>query len=295
MKQIALLFLLSVAAIVSAKPGDNAATGKGDTIQLPTYKGAYPYDVITFKPFLMTVGPNYVTGAPSWDGKGLHVGVQSGGYELTSDVVERDFVAPESSSLVFQAIDMYGDTAMSVTTKAVQEYFTDLQDFGLAWGQNKDALILGSTIMRGGSYQINLSVVPDIFILTDTMDVKDEAGIRIAPFESKLGMDVDFLAHITTGYPYNPDTLTGNETLRWVVSRMNSDSTYTTILEGNKKLRLKDTAKPLLAGLDSMAFRLEKPRVGRYKIDFTSDFPAANITTAFDVQDTLRATFQARP
>jgi len=30
MKQIALLFLLSVAAIVSAKPGDNAATGKGD-------------------------------------------------------------------------------------------------------------------------------------------------------------------------------------------------------------------------------------------------------------------------
>ena len=123
--------------------------------------------------------------------------------------------------------------------------------------------------------------------------VYDNPSIRIGAYPSyKVGEDVEVRAFFNTGYPYDINSLTGEEYADVTLYRKLTDSTAVELDKQRFALsRLKDEAHPLLAGIDTVTTKMLKPEPGEYVLHYETNWQAVESRDyTFVVKDTLRAT-----
>ena len=182
-------------------------------------------------------------------------------------------------------VSMYKDTMMCKLD--TMKFDWDLVPF------DATSIVSGNeaTIGRGGRYMISIGHFPGFYEYRDTFDVLDVPSLRFQSDEFKGIKDtIRLTAIVSTGYPFDMDALTGNETLKWNMKFSDNDTTFTKIAEGEKKLNLKEVDRPLIAGFDTVMIERKPEKPGVYAISTSSDFAPANRAYSYIVNDTLRAT-----
>ena len=125
----------------------------------------------------------------------------------------------------------------------------------------------------------------------DTLTVYDEPSLRVdGRFVIKTGDDFMIQSDYNTGYPYDINSLTGEEYADLTIFKMENDSTGREAFKHRFPLHLKDVEHPLLAGIDSIMLRIEKPEIGPYLLRFETNWEAVpSRDIPLSVNDTLRA------
>lgn len=160
------------------------------------------------------------------------------------------------------------------------------------WGQSSNPYTIGFSFARGGEYILRSQFDFIAFDKQKAVTIYDEPSLRIVHDPVvKIGEDADITAFFNTGYPYDINSLTGEEYAKVTIYKQLTDSTVAELFVQQYPLHLKDEAHPLVAGIDSLQLKLEKPELGNYLIRIESSWDAIETRDLFvSVQDTLRAT-----
>ena len=229
----------------------------------------------------------------NYNGDSLRAGIQNMTYVLDGNIFEKYWP------------DIYYDTLTAVCTfsdcyehevcrldksdevcEMVNSFF-EYKAIGV-----KDTYSKAFSLHRGGVYLFNSLFDFLDTDKTDTLIVYDDPSIRVdGTFTVKTGQDIDLRAYFNTGYPFDINSLTGDEYADVMVYKMVTDTTGIEMLKQRVPLHLKDEAHPLLAGIDSITIHLEKPEIGPYRLRFETNWEAlASRDIPLSVEDTLRAT-----
>ncbi len=96
-----------------------------------------------------------------------------------------------------------------------------------------------------------------------------------------------------TGYPFNQDTLQAENKVKFQLFSVDKDNHQKVIDEREKTFSLLDREKPLVAGIDTVAYDgfglLEELGPGEYYLDMSCDWNNIERTTRVILNDTLRA------
>lgn len=156
----------------------------------------------------------------------------------------------------------------------------------------KKSFSVADTCSRGGVYAVRTYIDFMEFDKRDTITIKDDPTLRISSDTVvKTGNDANVTAFYNTGYPFDINSLTGNEYAKVTVYKHTADKTVAEMSTQQFQLHLKDEAHPLVAAIDTLNLRIQKPELGAYTIRFESNWNAINSRDLpISVQDTLRAT-----
>ena len=198
---------------------------------------------------------------------------------------------PDTVTAFFSFSDLYGREINRLNAtddvKDVVEELVDFHAFNSTTSGSKSF-----TLPRGGEYEY--WTLFDFLNIDkrDTVTVYDDPSLRVnGTFAVKTGEDFNFAGYYNTGYPYDINSLTGEEYADVTIYKMETDSTGREAFKHRFPLHLKDEAHPLLAGWDSLFVNIIKPEIGPYLMRFETNWDAVatrNIPLA--VEDTLRAT-----
>ena len=217
-----------------------------------------------------------------WADPGYHIGLQS--TSLTwfniKDIPE-DFEVPESPYFYVNFIDAYGNSAASSKIDLTFDFEKLL--FVDSFISNPT---IKCSIMRGGEYTVEMGMSPNLYSHEERITVKDEACARVSGTRFKDNEDKTTTLFITSGYPYNPETVKGIHELSWVLTPEN-DPTYV-IADGASPFSL-ETEQALMAAVDSVEFDFWAMEPGKYHCTVTSDFTPANRTFDLEIVDVLKA------
>ena len=148
------------------------------------------------------------------------------------------------------------------------------------------------TLPRGGKYEFRTYFDFLNIDKRDTVTVYDDPSLRVnGIFTVKTGDDLNISGYYNTGYPYDINSLTGEEYADVTIYKMETDSTGREAFKHRFPLHLKDEAYPLLAGWDSLFVNIIKPDIGPYIMRFETNWDAVPTRDIpLSVEDTLRAT-----
>ena len=176
----------------------------------------------------------------------------------------------------------------------VEDIKEEIEDFidGYAIG-GEAAPTANFDLARGGEYVFGSFIDFLNIDKEEPVTVHDNPTIRFIGDNSvKVGNDVQVTAFFNTGYPYDINSLTGEEYADVTLFRMETDSTaYELDKQRYLLLKLKDEAHPLLAGIDTVTVKMEKPEPGLYVLRYETNWTAVEGRDIYiTVEDTLRAT-----
>lgn len=160
------------------------------------------------------------------------------------------------------------------------------------WGPDSSPYMSSFSFERGGEYIFRTQFDFIGFDKQETITIYDEPSLRVIPDPVvRIGEDADIMAYFNTGYPYDINSLTGEEYAKVTIYKQLTDSTAAELFTQQYPLHLKDEAHPLVAGIDSLQLKFEKPELGDYLIRIETNWDAVETRDLFvSVQDTLRAT-----
>lgn len=269
---------ISISAFLIASTAPIAAEAS-TAIPLPAPLDFIAVDTPTFKTeFAYTA----VDTLAYWAEPGYHTGLQS--TSLTwfniKDIPE-DFEVPESPYFYVDFIDAYGNSAafskIDLTSDFEKLLFVD------SFISNPT---IKCSIMRGGEYTVGMGMSPNLYRHEERITVNDEACARVSSTRFKDNEDKTTTLFITSGYPYNPESVKGIHELSWVLTPKN-DPTYI-IADGASPFSL-ETEQVLMAAVDSVEFDFWAMEPGAYHCIVTSDFTPANRTFDLEILDVLKA------
>ena len=226
-----------------------------------------------------------------YQGEEYLAGWQAVNYKFTG--VQKDETVPNTPLDTLTAFssftDMYGrehwrdDNSKNILS-AVNRY--------IKYSAVRSTFVTGPTLSRGGVYAVRTYIDFLEFDKRDTITIKDDPTLRIScNTVVKRGSDVNVMAFYNTGYPFDINSLTGNEYAKVTVYKHITDSTAEEMSTQQFQLHLKDEAHPLVAAIDTLDLRIQKPEPGAYTMRFESNWDAVkNRDLPISVQDTLRAT-----
>ena len=254
-------------------------------------------DVYTIK-FGRTLNTNRVFDdkftAIDYMGEELRAGILKFGTAITGKKKENGTIeVPENASIEMKLTDAYGrEVVQDVNSEALPTLLKTLK-FMRNGGTSADYYTFSEIVARGGEYNLHWDY-PCFDIHGDSaLVIKDDPCVRIKLGEmmTVIGHDIDLTAVYNTGYPFDINSLTGDEYADVMVYKMVTDTTGIEMLKQRVPLHLKDEAHPLLAGIDSITIHLEKPEIGPYRLRFETNWEAlASRDIPLSVEDTLRAT-----
>ena len=198
---------------------------------------------------------------------------------------------PDTVTAIFSFSDLYGRELYRLNaTDDVKEVVEDLVVFHAFNGNTSSSKSF--TLPRGGEYEYR--TLFDFLNINkrDTITVYDDPSLRVnGTFAVKTGSDFNIQGYYNTGYPYDINSLTGEEYADVIIYKMETDSTGREAFKHRFPLHLKDEAHPLLAGWDSLFVNIIKPEIGPYIMRFETNWDAvATRNIPLSVEDTLRAT-----
>lgn len=228
-----------------------------------------------------------------YDQDSLRAGQESMMYDFGMIPRNQDWpeAQPDTVTAFFSFSDLYGREINRLNAtddvKDVVEELVDFHAFNSTTSGSKSF-----TLPRGGEYEY--WTLFDFLNIDkrDTLTVYDDPSLRVnGTFTVKTGSDFNIQGYYNTGYPYDINSLTGEEYADVTIYKMETDSTGREAFKHRFPLHLKDEAHPLLAGWDSLFVNIIKPEIGPYLMRFETNWDAVatrNIPLA--VEDTLRAT-----
>ena len=230
----------------------------------------------------------------TYEGEELHTGVIVASIKLSVDN-EKNIEVKKPANTLFEVSlsDPYGRIPfLTRDTKKIDEMvktlkFTDFYTSIVNKAQD---------VMRGGQY-IYRNYIPCIDYLYEKMvEIKDEPTVRMKFGDVKVGNDIQVKAVYNTGYPYDLNQFTGNETATLRLFALGKDEqgnpTETEVAMTQKPLRLYRPDQPLVAAIDALQLNLCNPEPGEYRLKMSSDWNHKNANRdniLIVVSDTLRA------
>ena len=200
----------------------------------------------------------------------------------------------DTLTALFTMNDMYGREHLRFDNS--KEVLDDVNEYlACSTGnEDEDTTTHDQTIafMRGGVYATHDYADFIDYDKRDTITIKDDPTLRISGNTAvKRGSDVNVMAFYNTGYPFDINSLKGNEWAKVTVYKHITDSTAAEMSTQQFQLHLKDEAHPLVAAIDTLDLRIQKPEPGAYTLRFESNWNAVkDRDLSISVQDTLRAT-----
>ncbi len=231
----------------------------------------------------------------NYTGEGYRAGAQTMCYTFVG--IQTDEVIPQTQldklNALFTLTDKYGKEYVRFdNSEDLLENVNDYLEY--SEGNNDETTIQYMhtfSLDRGGEYTVRNYIDFMDYDKSENIIVKDDPSLRIvANTVVKTGNDVSLLAFYNTGYPFDMNSLTGQEKARITLYKHLDDSKAAEVYSKQFPLNLKDEAHPLIAGIDSLAILFEKPELGAYTIRLESDWGAIETRdVGMSVQDTLRA------
>lgn len=228
-----------------------------------------------------------------YDQDSLRAGIETITYNF--EIIPRNSQWPEAEpdtlTALFTFSDLYGHKLVRLdATEDVKEAVEDLVEFHAWSGYISSSKIF--TLPRGGEYEFWTFFDFMNIDRHDTLTVYDDPSLRVnGTFTVKTGDDFNIQGYYNTGYPYDINSLTGEEYADVTIYKMETDTTGREAFKHRFPLHLKDEAHPLLAGWDSLFVNIIKPEIGPYIMRFETNWDAvATRDIPLAVEDTLRAT-----
>lgn len=218
-----------------------------------------------------------------WTGDGFHAGVQQVSCILYNcKEIPNSFTKPSSSDFYFKVVDGYGEEVANIE-KDITGTFNKLS---FIHGDFKNVLSESVAVMRGGKYTLCVGISPELFSYEIEAVFHDEACARVSNTTTNVGLDLAPAISITTGFPYDAESVAGEKTLHWMVA---SSTNPSVILAEDTETFEFDTSKSLLAGEVQFALPVADLTPGEYIYTLESDYAPACRTFNAYVYDVLTA------
>ncbi len=232
----------------------------------------------------------------NYTGDDYRAGMQTMAYTFVGVETDEDIPRTHLDNLtaLFTLTDKYGREYVRLDNSEV--ILSEVNDYlEYSAGNQEESTtpcMLTFSFARGGEYTVRNYFDFMDYDKSGTITIKDDPSLRIlATTVVKTGSDVSLQAYYNTGYPFDINSLTGQEQAKVTLYKRIDKSTVAEVYAKQFPLNLKDEAHPLVAGIDSLALLFEKPEVGEYTIRLESDWDAiATRDVRMSVEDTLRAT-----
>lgn len=195
------------------------------------------------------------------------------------------FEMPESPTMTYMLVDAYNDSTIFLN----QDMTTFLTK--CKYSRVNSTVWNTEYIGRGGHYTACIELPFADYKYTNEFDITDDPSIKYR-YEKRtsVGTPFVFTSYYNTGYPYDINSLTGEEWAKYTIYSLKDSNNPIEIASGKKQLALKDTSKPLLAVVDSLTGQADNLPIGKYLLKLESDWNDMNRELNFEVTDTLRAT-----
>ena len=228
-------------------------------------------------------------------GEKMYAGIQYVWYNLEELMTQEEIPQIQLNALtaLCTLCDAYGRECshFDASGKILEEVNDYLEYSSGNWGSSKSLYSHSFNLTRGGEYVFKTQFDFLRINKQENVVVYDEPSIRIKGDPIiKTGGGADIMAHFNTGYPYDINSLKDEEYTKVTVYKQVNDSMAAEIWNQQYPLHLKDDTYPLLAGIDSLEVKFEKPQIGAYAIRFETSWDAIKTRDFFlSVEDTLRA------
>ena len=231
-----------------------------------------------------------------YQGDSLVCGDVMMGYVLYGGIPSSMFLWPQQTDFEMRLNDVYGLNTLQIRFDDIQESIEDIEvtDQG---ARIKSGM---KTMLRGGEYEYRVRINGFGVDVRSTEIMHDVPTLRFDSPGSNVvkGKDILYDAIYNTGYPYT-------EELVGKTYDSKIDVTYIKPVDGHDPDTLRNFCTeqhatkfdvaicPLLAGVDTFKFKMEKPDFGEYLLDFSSAYRDGkrNHTMSYSVNDTLRSEF----
>lgn len=216
-----------------------------------------------------------------WSGEGLHSGMQVFSLTLRNGKeIPKDFTTPDNPAFYFSILDPEGKEVAS-SEKDISSDFRKLK-FTSKFQANYNSSL---NVTRGGEYKIKAGLSPSLFSYEKKVILNEEAGVQVSNYISRTDSILCPKVTITSGYPYNPEAIAGQHSLRWTVSRKDAPG----ILIADNTIPLELTSQsPLLAAVAEFTLSVPDLAPGDYIFSLSSDYTHACRTFKARVNDCLR-------
>ncbi len=233
-----------------------------------------------------------------YSGEEYRAGIQSITYTLFGIQTDEDIPDTPLDTLIafFSMTDMYDKEHLRGNLSNSTDILEEVNEY-LEYGAGNDdvfscPIFPTFAFVRGGVYAVRNYIDFIDYDRRDTITIKDDPSLRLRGNNVvKTGEDVQLMAYFNTGYPFAMNDLTGEEYAKvTVLKHSNDDSTLSEKSTDQYKLNLRDNYHPLIAGIDSVDIRLEKPELGKYTLHIETNYKHIKSRDILvSVQDTLRA------
>lgn len=229
-----------------------------------------------------------------YKGEGIHTGVIVANIEIDADNEDDLEIKKTANQLLEISLsDPYGRIPLLVSNRSNISEITDALKYVDLLHDN---LYLGHEVMRGGQYVYRTSIPCLDYLYEKTIDIIDEPTVRMKFGDVKVGNYIQVKAVYNTGYPYDLNQFTGNETATLQLFALGKDEqgnpTETEVAMTQKPLRLYRPDQPLVAAIDALQLNLCNPEPGEYRLKMSSNWNHKNANRdniLIVVSDTLRA------
>ena len=218
----------------------------------------------------------------AWGGDGFHAGIQAFSFILSNcKEIPREFDMPTDPSSFLTITDLEGrmvasDQRDETPTFRKLKYTSSFK--------TSPSFSLGVT--RGGEYLLRGGIDPDLYVYEQKVVLNDEPAARVTGTNVRITDGLNPLVTVTSGYPYDPDAVSGEHTLHWSVASTADPSAI--IADNTESFELKSDIRTL-AAIAELQLKVPDITPGEYIFTLTSDYGPANRTFIAKVNDVLHA------
>lgn len=216
-----------------------------------------------------------------WSGSEMHTGMQAFSLALSScKDVPKNFTAPKEPKFFFTIEDPDGNVVAS-SEKDISSDFRKLA-FVSHFKANYSASVV---VNCGGQYKVKAGLSPELFSYDKDIVLNEAAGVQVTDRTSRADSTLSPKVTITSGYPYDPEAIAGEHSLKWTVYAEKEPNVA--IYSDTEAFELTSTS-PLLAAVSEMNLSIGGLEPGDYIVELSSDYTPANRTFKARVNDVLR-------
>lgn len=237
--------------------------------------------------FLEVTAPKVYTshvladGTPQeWTGEGLHAGIQVFSFTLQNykDIPE-DFEIPANPTSYCTISDFNGNVVASRESDMTSTF--KMIKFSKKF---QKASVFNLGVNRGGKYRLTGGLSPDLYTFTQEIILNDKPGAQVVNSTVKVDEGLNPKVTITSGFPYNPETIAGEHSLHWTVSAASDPSK---VIAENTETFVLSSESESLAAIAELYLTVPDAEPGEYLFTLASDYAPANRTFTAKVYDVV--------
>lgn len=265
--------LLSLAAFMAA-PATVAQESSGTALP-----GSL--DFLEVKDVKLYTGHILVDGQPQvWNGEGLHAGIQV--FSFYFGVYKEkpaDYEVPADPTAYCTISDLAGNVVATNKRDLTQIFRLIKLSSNYHTTQN-----FSMGVTRGGKYKLTGGISPELYTYSQEIVLNDEPGAQVTGTTVKVDDGLSPIVTITSGYPYDPQSIAGTHSMHWTVTSASDPSKI--VADKTESFELSSETETL-AAIAELTLTVPDAEPGEYIFTLESDYTPANRTFKAVVNDAL--------